>query len=233
MNRRVQHLIWDWNGTLLDDVDACVAAINRMLERRGMPVVDRQSYREEFEFPVKNYYLTLGFDLEREDWNAMAREFHDYYAETSADSKLRPGVTPVLDGFLRAGVPMSVLSASELSILEGMMTTRGIRGCFGEVRGLDNLHATSKVGLGRELMAKLAMPADQVLLVGDTVHDFEVAEELGCRCVLVAGGHQAEHRLRRCGCPVVASLLELATHKSLGWAEGVCYSPPPFGGPDV
>ena len=203
MKNAFRHIIWDWNGTLLDDANACVAAINRMLEKRGLPTVDSDSYREVFGFPVRNYYLTLGFDLSREDWNATAREFHDIYAETSAGSGLRSGVRGILEALRRRGTPMSVLSASELSILEAMMRARGIRDFFGEVRGLDNLHATSKAGLGRDLMASLGRDGSQVLLVGDTIHDFEVAGEMGCACALVAGGHQAEHRLRRCGCPVL------------------------------
>jgi len=202
----VEHIVWDWNGTLLDDVDACVDAINRMLDRRGLPRVAPESYRDIFDFPVRNYYLKLGFDLEREDWDRMAREFHADYHETSLDAGLRPGATELLERLMDRGMPMSVLSASEIAILRRMMQSRDVERFFDRVFGLSDLYAASKVDLGRRLMAEVHAPASGVLLVGDTVHDFEVAQELGCRCVLVTGGHQSEKRLRACGCDVVKGL---------------------------
>jgi len=101
---------------------------------------------------------------------------------------------------------MSILSASELSLLEQMLTARGIRSLFEHVRGLSDLFATSKTDIGRALLADIGLPANQVLLIGDTLHDHEVAVELGCECLLVAGGHQAEHRLADCPCDVVSDL---------------------------
>ena len=211
LNRQpITHVIWDWNGTLLDDVSACVASINRMLAKRSLPQIDQRRYRDVFGFPVKNYYLTLGFNMAAEDWPGMAREFHDFYAEEARTSVLRDGVVDLLDRLRRRGTPMSVLSASERSILTNMLGARGIAGYFESICGLSDLYAHSKTELGRELMAGIAGAGADVVLAGDTTHDHEVACELGCRCVLVEGGHQSGPRLRRCGCPVVSGVPALA-----------------------
>jgi phosphoglycolate phosphatase len=205
---QIRHIVWDWNGTLLDDAAACVAALNRMLEKRRLPPVNLRQYQEAFGFPVKDYYLTLGFDFTRDDWDDVAGEFHDFYAIASATSPLRAGAMELLQRLRERGMPMSILSACEQSILEQMLTARGIRSFFEHVRGLSNLFATSKADIGRALLADIALPPEQVLLIGDTLHDHEVARELGCECLLVAGGHQAEHRLAGCGCDVVSDLRE-------------------------
>ena len=204
--QQIRHIVWDWNGTLLDDTSACVAALNRMLEKRRLPPVDIRQYQETFGFPVKDYYLTLGFDFARDNWDDVAREYHDFYAITSASVPLRAGAVELLQRLRDRGMPMSILSACELSILEQMLAARGIRSFFEQVRGLSNLFATSKVGIGRALLADIHLPADQVLLIGDTLHDHEVAQELGCKCLLVNGGHQAEHRLAGCACDIVSDL---------------------------
>ena len=206
----IGHIIWDWNGTLLDDVAACVTAISRMLEKRGLPRIDERQYRDRFGFPVKKYYVTLGFDMGREDWDSMAREFHGYYADAARGAALREGIVYVLDRLRKRGIPMSVLSASEQTILTSMMEERGLLGYFDQVRGLSDLYAHSKAQLGRELMAGLPVGAKRVWLVGDTTHDHEVALDLECRCVLLEGGHQAGERLRRCGCPVAGDARALA-----------------------
>jgi len=205
----IRHVIWDWNGTLLDDAHACVAALNRMLRRRGMAEIDHASYREVFDFPVRDYYCRLGFDFATEDWDANAREFIEYYSEACRDASLREGALAVLTRLHERGIPMSVLSAAETSLLRRMLEDHGVRGFFRAIYGLSDPYAHTKVARGRALMSELGLPPERVLLVGDTTHDYRVSREIGCRCVLISGGHQAEHRLRKCGCPVVSGLPRL------------------------
>lgn len=205
----INHIIWDWNGTLLDDIAACVGAINLMLARRGLTELDHDRYRDIFGFPVRGFYLDIGFDLETEDWDTVAREYHRAYLALAADAHLRRGAHRILQWIDSRGISMSLLSASEQSILEDMLADRGISGLFSGVYGLDNLHAVSKLDLGRTLLADLRVVPDKALLIGDTIHDYEVASVLGCRCLLLAGGHQAAHRLAGCGCALASGLDEV------------------------
>jgi len=213
----ISHVVWDWNGTLLDDVAACVDAINCMIRDRDLPRLDHDRYRSIFQFPVKNYYDVLGFDLANEDWDAMAREFHRHYHRTSREAALREGIVSILEAFREGGIAMSILSASEITILERMLDAHGIRHFFEHVYGLSNLYASSKLTLGRALMAELDLPPERIVLIGDTTHDYEVAEDLGWRCLLLTGGHQSADRLESCACHVVEDLAHLAelvrTHK--------------------
>jgi phosphoglycolate phosphatase len=191
----VNLIVWDWNGTLIDDAGACVETLNAILSRRGLPAVSCEQYREIFAFPVQSYYARLGLRLSGPQWAELAREFQELYAATSATAPLRAGVREALDRFSAARVPMWILSASEQGFLEGVLRRRAIRHYFGRVYGLDDLYAASKLETGRRLVADAGVPPETVLLVGDTTHDYDVARELGLRCVLVAGGHQARDRL--------------------------------------
>lgn len=209
---QVRHVVWDWNGTLLDDVGACVTAINCMLGRRNLAVIERDKYRDTFSFPVQDYYRKLGFDLEGEDWDLMAREFHADYDGAAKAARLRPDAMETLDHIRSSGTPMSVLSASETGILRKMLEREKIRDYFKDVHGLSDLYAESKLALGQAMMKDLAIDPASVLLVGDTIHDYEVACELKCRCVLIAGGHQSEPRLRTCDCAVLDALVNLPAY---------------------
>lgn len=195
----IRHVVWDWNGTLLDDVDACVLTLNAMLRRRGLDEVDAPSYREHFGFPVRGYYERLGFDFSRESWSAVAYEYHRLYALFSPRAILRPGAVEVLDTVRRSRIPMSILSASNAALLAQMIRERGLDGYFAHIAGLGDLYAESKIDTGRRLLESLDLPPRTVLLIGDTVHDFEVAGALGAACVLVDGGHQSATRLLACG----------------------------------
>jgi phosphoglycolate phosphatase len=205
----IEHIIWDWNGTLYDDALACVNTLNVILERRGLRLVDLDQYREIFRFPVKRYYEILGFDFEVEDWAAMAKEFHAIYAEESQKMRLRDGIENILDQFLAVGMPMSVLSAAETGSLEKLLREYGVRDYFDRVQGLSDIYAGSKVEAGGKLLEQIPESVDGVLLIGDTTHDYEVAVELGCTCALLCDGHQAQHRLEQCDCAVFSDIREL------------------------
>lgn len=209
LDKNIEHVIWDWNGTLLDDVHASVCAINTMLHKRGLPRIDPDHYRNIFDFPVKNYYLTLGFNLDAEDWPAVAREYHDHYEAFAAQSPLRPGVAQLLDQALQSALPMSILSACEASILTRMVAQRHPTNAFQHIVGLSNLYAESKLDAGRKLLQTLNLPPATILLVGDTTHDYKVASAMGCRCVLVAGGHHSRSKLDSCPCTILSNLPEL------------------------
>ncbi len=202
------HIVWDWNGTLLDDVTASVNTINQLLASRALPPTDTARYRALFGFPVRHYYTTLGFQLETENWDLLARTYHDLYlAETSI--RLHPGAIPTLAFCRQAGLGLSLLSASEQSILNRMTTENAIAPWFDFIQGTDNLHGQSKLETGRRLLTRLPCPPSRILFVGDTLHDHEVASALGGACVLISHGHQSHDRLLAAGCPVLTSLEEL------------------------
>jgi phosphoglycolate phosphatase len=186
-----------------------VTAINAMLALRDLPRIDIPQYREMFRFPVHDYYLELGFDLDSEDWDGICRQFHDLYGKASSTSPLRPGAVRALEELRAHGFNMQVLSASELSILARMTAERGVTRFFSAMYGLSDLRAQSKAELGRHLVASSGQSADRMLLIGDTSHDWEVAGKMGCACLLMAGGHESEERLKRCGCPVVPDMPQL------------------------
>lgn len=213
----LRHIVWDWNGTLLDDTQAGVNAVNTMLLARGLSPLDVPAYREVFGFPVRDFYRTVGFRLETEDWDAMAREFHDRFLSDTT-MRLHVDTAHTLATLKAADIGQSVLSASEQTILETMLTGFGIAHFFANICGVDNLYGHSKLELGKSLLARLGLAPDCILFIGDSLHDHEVATALNTRCLLIAQGHQSHARLARSGAPVINSLADLP-----GWlSANVC-----------
>ena len=191
-----RHVIWDWNGTLLDDLDYCIGIMNGLLRKRGRPEMDRTRYHEVFDFPVREYYRRLGFADTQEEFEALSVEFISAYDANRWDCALHGGARPMLAAVDGAGLTQSLLSAYRHETLEEIVNHFGLRGHFAHLAGLDNIYAHSKAELGRAQVAALGLPRDQIVLAGDTLHDLEVARELGVDCVLVAAGHHPVERLR-------------------------------------
>ena len=181
-------VVWDWNGTLLDDVDACVRAMNRMLRRRKMPAIDLAGYRDRFGFPVIDYYRGLGFDLRRERFETLALEYVREYRSASVGVRLQPGAAETLSRLRDLGCRQVILSAMEATALREQVSGQGVLGYFDGIIGSETIHAFGKIPAARGFFGP-GGPRGRVL-VGDTYHDYEVAASLGCPCVLVRNGHQ-------------------------------------------
>ena len=204
------HVIWDFNGTILADMDAGIRAINHMLSRRALPTLDTlEAYQAVFGFPVEKYYREIGLDLDREDFKTvLAPEWVALYNEYSAESPLFDGVRALTRAIRDAGVHQSILSASEKAMMEGQLRVRGALSWFDEIWGTDSIHAYGKLGLADAWCE--AHKGARAVMLGDTTHDFEVAKRMGVDCILVAAGHHSFERLSKCGVPVVHDLAECA-----------------------
>ena len=203
------NIIWDWNGTLLNDLDHCISTINILLKKRKLPLLNHNRYKEVFSFPVKDYYQTIGFDFSKEDFAVPAREFIDLYDGEVESCPLHEQATEVLEFFKKKGIRQFVLSAMKQNMLETTLKHNGIFQYFEGVAGLNDHYAVSKIERGKELMKKFGIGRENTFIVGDTNHDFQVAEELGIRCILIADGHQSEDRLLQTGATVLPNLQSL------------------------
>ncbi|MCR5414672.1 MAG: HAD family hydrolase [Kiritimatiellae bacterium] len=199
-------ILWDWNGTLLDDTSACVDALNEMLRRRGAKPISMDFYRREFAFPVRSFYEKIGVRLDDEDWDALAREYHDTY--NSRPFALNAGAITALETAKAAGARQAVLSALRQDMLDEATRRFGVDRYMDFVYGTDNLDGGSKLARARSLLESLGSPDPAtVTMIGDSLHDAEVARDLGVKSVLFSGGGHSAERLSRAA-PTFGSLVE-------------------------
>ncbi|MFP4259467.1 MAG: HAD family hydrolase [Opitutales bacterium] len=208
---RYRHIIWDWNGTLLNDTWLCVEVLNGLLSRRGRLPISAEDYRANFGFPVIHFYAYLGFETDVEAFEQVSREFiGSYEARWLQECALHPEAADVLGGMAAGGLTHSVLSAAKQEALEVGIGHFGIRDYFHGLCGTDNIYARGKIEQGRRWIEGLDWDPREVVLVGDTLHDYEVAEAMGTDCILMTHGHHSPERLVATGKPVAHSLREVA-----------------------
>lgn len=208
--RRYEHVIWDWNGTLLDDVAFSVDLVNELLDQSALPRIDLACYRAIFDFPIRLYYERAGFDLSTDGaFERLGRAWMDAYDLGRTRCPLQKGARVLLAEIQSAHITQSILSAYPRSSLETIVGHFGLRGHFVQVLGLDDIWARSKLELGRRWLSELGLSPSRILLVGDTLHDLEVAQALGIDCALVAAGHQSSERLSQRTSRVFTSLADL------------------------
>ena len=195
-------IFWDWNGTLVDDLQYNIDCINFVIDKRRYERIDKERYFKTFGFPIVDFYKKLGFDFDRDPYEEVAEEYIEKYNAGADDIPLRKGVKEALAVYADKGIRQYILTASEKKIVEHGIRVRGIENYFTDVLGLDNYLARGKTTVGKKYLEQNPLEGDAVL-IGDTEHDKEVAKELGMDCVLVKGGHSSDEKLAGIGVPVV------------------------------
>ena len=206
-NKKV--LIWDWNGTLLNDTNYCVDCMNILLKERNIPLLDISKYKEIFTFPVQEYYKNAGFDFSKEDFSIPATEFIDHYLENLESTDIFEHSINTLDYCMSLGLKQYILSAMEHQSLIETLNARGLTKYFTDISGIGDHYARSKTESGKKLIDSIGIHESEILMIGDTVHDLEVAKELGIECLLISNGHQSKERLLKETTDVINSIAEL------------------------
>lgn len=207
---KYKYIIWDWNGTLYDDVQIGIDAMNEMLKIKGYNnflTVDR--YREIFCFPIMEYYRRVGFDFNIHPFEELAELYIKLYTPMQQNARLFADTETVLSKINALGAIQTVISACEKNRLSQQINQFGIMDYFSDAVGIDDNYAAGKSELARQWMRENAIDPDDAVFIGDTVHDFETAQAVGCSSILVAGGHQNTDRLKKTGVEVVGCIGEI------------------------
>ena len=200
------YIIWDFNGTLLNDVGICVDCLNTLLKSHGMSEKTEEEYKKIFTFPIKEYYRRAGFDFDVTDYDTLAHEWTDYY-RSRADLELFDGAEQTLKTLANRGLKQIIISASEKNTLFEQTKALGIDGNFSEMLGLDNMHARSKEATAKDWRKR--HPKAKAIFIGDTTHDKDVADAIGADCLLIPNGHQAREILKKTGATVCEDIKDI------------------------
>lgn len=193
--KKYYNIIWDWNGTLLNDIDICVDIANEILKNHGNHQLTTESYKAAFGFPITDYYKKIGVDVEKESMEDLTKKFITNYMDGVKNCQLHEGAVSVLDHFKDHNIPQYILTAAHRDIVVELTQSYDISHYFKYIEGLDNHRAESKVQRGILLLQNNNISPAETIMIGDTDHDFEVAQAIGIDCVLVARGHQSKKRL--------------------------------------
>ena len=193
-------------------VCSCDRSENSTTEKSGSsspPKTEQKVLNEKSTEPVIDYYRKLGFDFTKESFEKTGTEFIKHYEKRQNELVLNKGVRDTLEKIKILGLSQSILSASSDAVLQEVTTRLDLRHYFIKVIGLENHYAFGKIEKGKAWMKELQKSPNEVLLIGDTAHDFEVSKELNIDCVLIPSGHYSEKKLLDCGVPLISSICQV------------------------
>lgn len=206
---RSGHLVWDWNGTLLDDLPIVVESVNIGLAAYGGSPIDADGYRNHYTRPVSLFYeRLLGRRVTDTEWLHINDLFHDAYYSRVASVGLAPDATRALDTARGWGFRQSVLSMAPHDHLVAIVDRLGVAAYFDAVRGSEGNRGGEKAVSLAAHVRVLGVDPGSVVVVGDVPDDAAAAAAVGAKAVLFDGGSHHRHDLEAVGVPVANSLLQ-------------------------
>ncbi|MDR1151646.1 MAG: HAD hydrolase-like protein [Bifidobacteriaceae bacterium] len=216
----VAHVVWDWNGTLLDDTDLVVACAGTIAARFGVTDLSRARWRSIATRPIRDTYTHLaGRTLTTDEWRAIQRDWLALYTEGFDTASLAPDALYALEAVRDRGWTQSVVSMTPADHLAAHVAARGVDGFL---VGIAGTHPSAGAGGGRPKSAilrahltALGIPAAHAVVVGDNPDDAAAALHVGAHVMLVATGDTSSARLAATGHPVAPNLTAALTYPPL------------------
>ena len=190
-----KHIIWDWNGTILNDIDYAVKTLETLLSSQNLPPITVEKYKAIFGFPIKDFYGKLGLSYEKTSFEELCDQFVSAFMSNISSCKPFIRVLTIIKQLHDHGRAQSVLSATDQENLDKMIKHFELLPYFKNVYGLGDKFAASKVQRGQELMKVSDFKPEDTIMIGDTLHDLEVGNSLGIEVALITHGHQEAQRL--------------------------------------
>ena len=206
--QRFSTVFWDWNGTLIDDVALSAQMVTDTIAPYGIGPISVEQYRAVYQHPIKNLYAALGAEMTDEEFSTMTIPWLDNYEKGRVNCSLHDGAADILATLKALDKTQVVLSAHRHDLVLAALNDYQLTDYFAHISGLAEGGGHSKIENGHILLETVGTPADAVVLIGDSVHDHEVADSLGIECHLVGAGADCIKKLRATGRPVYESLRE-------------------------
>ena len=212
---KIKYIIWDWNGTLINDAWLFVELMNEELVARNLPLIDINSYRESFTFPVKKYYEKLGFNFEKESFTEVGYNFIQKFKKRKFEAELFPETIQLLKLANQKDIKQSIVSAQENNLLNETVKHYKVDKYFQSIAGIKHYYADNKIEIAKNVRKQINSPNKNIIIIGDTSHDFDVAQALGVECILFSGGHYSKERLQKNNCLIIDKHSDLKKYITL------------------
>lgn len=187
---KYKHVIWDWNGTLLNDVQLGHRLLNYLQKLKGVKTASFVEYRKMFTFPITEFYKRAGLFKDDKSFYKLADIWIKEYDEGVKECFLHEEAEDVLENLMDKGVTHSILTASLESMALAQLKSYGIDKYFTAVTGKQDYYASGKSELIEKHLKKIEYAPEEIIFVGDTLHDMEIANNIGCDHIIVENGHQ-------------------------------------------
>ncbi len=203
-----RYIFWDFNGTIIDDVDTALGCVNDLLSRKGKKPITLSEYYEYVDTPIVKFYYRI-LPPEEIDFEEISKYFHADYAKRENETHLKKGIFELMHKLKNMGFHQYIITANNIEETTHYINKFGLADCIDALVAPDNSLVLSKIDRAKAFFDSLNIDRNQAIFIGDTLHDIDVANALGIDCITVSYGHQGRKLLEMHNAYVVDSAEEI------------------------
>lgn len=205
----ITHIFWDYNGTVLDDVNVSVSAVNSMLTARNLPLTDKETYTDTLCLPLEKYYESVG--ICKTPISELSVEFRALCKKHADKSEIFEDFFELIHYAKELGIKNILISSLYKEHLSEEVQIHNIASLFDDIIGMPDRNLGTKTQNAKKYMQDHSVSPENVLFIGDLTSDADMAKSLNARCILVPNGHNSKSRCIKQGVEVYDSLSEIKT----------------------
>ncbi len=194
MNNNQNIILWDWNGTVFDDFAISLEAVNLLLDSYNKPRITKEQYYSYMDTPVSKFYEHL-FDFNVDPFSIVGEKFHRYYGELSPTAGLTQGIIEAMAKLHSMNIPQYIVSASHKNKILPRAKELGVLDYVEDVIASDDYSASDKIKRTIDYFKSQNISLDGCMVIGDSLHDLEMAKEMRAKCILLSSGHEGREKL--------------------------------------
>lgn len=208
--RRFDLIVFDWDGTLVDSTTLIGEALQHACRDLGLAVPDDAAARYVIGLGLVDAMQHVLPDLPPSRYPELGARYRKYYLAREPEISLFDGARELLADLDAAGYLLAVATGKTRAGLAWSLARIGLEGVFHATRCADEGFPKPHPGMLLHLMERLAVAPHATLMIGDTTHDLDLAQNAGAAGLAVTyGAHPREGLASRTPLATVDSVAEL------------------------
>ncbi|WP_338845335.1 HAD-IIIA family hydrolase [Massilia sp. W12] len=197
-NRQFDLIVFDWDGTLMDSTATIVAAIQAAARDLQLPTPSQADASWVIGMGLAEAMQRIAPDLAPSQYQQMMERYHYHYVLRKDETVLFDGVPHMLDELAQMGYQLAVATGKSRAGLERAMHDSGLQHRFDATRCADETFSKPHPAMLLELCEQLGHAPERCVMIGDTTHDLQMAQNAGAHGVAVSYGAHPDHLLDTC-----------------------------------
>ncbi len=191
---RFDLLVFDWDGTLMDSAAHIAGALQQAFRDLGFPAPSDEAARHVIGLGIEDAMTYLRPGLERSRYAEVADRYRVHFLAGDHEVELFPGVAQGIPALNARGFLMAVATGKSRRGLDRTLSSTGLTRYFHASRCADEGFPKPHPEMLEFLMDALGTTRDRTLMIGDTTHDLQMAQNAGVAAVgITHGAHPGEH----------------------------------------
>jgi len=193
--RRYDLLVFDWDGTLIDSAPTIVACIQSACRDLGFPVPDDERASHVIGLGLHDALAHAVPGLDPGEYGRVVERYRHHFIQRDPHMALFEGTREMLHGLRDAGHVLAIATGKSRAGLARALESTHLASLFAASRCADQCASKPAPDMLRELMHELEVPRERTLMIGDTIHDLQMAANAGVAAVAVCHGAHPRDRL--------------------------------------